>query len=78
MNMARWTRDEEKKLLKTYERGSSYEEMAKALPGRSEGAVRGKLQRLKREEREDTYIGGGGVRAQRSRQKPSRSMTSSF
>ena len=39
---------------------------------------RGKLGRLKREKREDTYIGGGGVRAQRRRPKPSRSMTSSF
>jgi hypothetical protein len=55
------------KLLGVQEIGCKYEEMAEALPGRSVGAVRGKLRRLKREKREDTYIGGGGVRAQRSR-----------
>jgi len=45
----------------------TYEEMAEALPRRSVGAVRGKLGRRKREKREDTYIGGGGVCTQRSR-----------
>ena len=51
---------EEDKLLEPYERDYTYEETAEALPGRSVGAVRGKLRRLKREKREDTYIGGGG------------------
>ena len=58
---------EEDKLLEPHERDYTYEEMAEALLGRSAGAVRGKLRRLKREKREDTYIGGGGVRAQRIR-----------
>jgi hypothetical protein len=58
---------EEDKLPEPYERDYTYEEMAEALPGRSVGAVRGKLRRLKREKREDTYIGGGGVHTQRGR-----------
>ena len=65
--MVKWTHEEEDKPLELYERDYTYEEMAEALPGRSVGAVRGKLRRLKREKREDTYIGGGGVRTQRSR-----------
>ena len=67
VNMVKWTQEEEEKLPEPYERDSTYAEMAEALPGRSVGAVRGKLQRLKREKREDTYIGGGGVRTQRGR-----------
>jgi len=67
VNMTRWTQEEEEKLLESYARDYTYEEMAEALPGRSVGAVRGKPGRRKREKREDTYIGGGGVRTQRSR-----------
>ena len=48
------------KLLGMQETGCKYEKMAEVLPGRSVGAVRGKLERLKREKREDTYIGGRG------------------
>ena len=58
--MTRWTQKEEEKLLELYERNYTYEEMAEALPGRSVGAVRGKLGGRKREKREDTYIGGRG------------------
>jgi len=58
--MTRWTQEEEEKLLELYERNYTYEEMAEALPGRSVGAVRGKLGGRKREKREDTYIGGRG------------------
>ena len=58
--MARWTQEEEEKLLEMSETGCTYEKIAKALPGRSIGSVRGKLERLKREEREDLYIGGRG------------------
>jgi hypothetical protein len=65
--MVKWKWAEEEKLLELYARDYTYEEMAVALPGRSVGAVLGKLLRLKREKREDTYIGGGGVRTQRSR-----------
>ena len=67
MKMVKWTMEEEEKLLELYERDYTYEEMAEALPRRSVGAVRGKLGRRKREKREDTYIGGGGVCTQRSR-----------
>jgi len=58
--LVKWTQEEEDKLLEPYERDYTYEEMAEALPGRSVGAVRGKLRRRKREKREDTYIGGRG------------------
>ena len=58
--MVRWSQEEEEKLLELYERDYTYEEMAEALSGRAVGAVRGKLRRLKREKREDTYIGGRG------------------
>ncbi len=58
--MAKWTPEEEEKLLELYARDYTYEEMAEALPGRSVGTVRGKLRRLKRENREDTYIRGRG------------------
>jgi len=64
MNMARWTQEEEEKLLEMSETGSTYNEMAEALKGRSEAAIRNKLGKLrsKGEEREDLYIGGrGGV-----------------
>jgi len=64
--MVKWSQEEEEKPLELYERDSTYKEMAEALLDRSVGAVRGKLRRLKREKREDTYIGGGGVRTQRS------------
>jgi len=55
------------KLLEMQETGCKYEKMAEALPGRSVGAVRRKLRRLKREKREDTYIGGrGSARTEKS------------
>ena len=57
--------DIENRLLEMSETGSTYEEIVEALPARSMGSVRAKLQRLKREDREDTYIGEGGVHAQR-------------
>ena len=63
--MVKWTQEEEEKLLELYARDYTYGEMAEALPGRSVGAVRGKLRRLKREKREDTYIGGRGECAHR-------------
>jgi hypothetical protein len=58
--MVKWKWAEEEKLLELYARDYTYEEMAVALPGRSVGAVLRKLLRLKREKREDTYIGGRG------------------
>ncbi|NIO36699.1 hypothetical protein GTO27_03245 [Candidatus Bathyarchaeota archaeon] len=67
MNIVKWTPEKADKLLEPYERDYTYEETAEALTGRSVGAVRVKLRRLKREKREDTYIGGGGVRTQRGR-----------
>ena len=70
--------DIENRLLELDESGCIYEQIAEDLPARSMGSVRAKLQRLKREDCEDTYIGEGGVRAQRRRRKPSRSRTSSL
>ena len=68
MNMAKWTREEEKKLLEMYETGCTYGQIADALPGRSTESVRGKLQRLRREKREETrepiYRGEGGARTE--------------
>jgi len=57
------------KLLEMYETGRKHEEMAEALKGRSEAAIRNKLSKLrsKGEKREDLYIGGRGVCAQRRR-----------
>jgi len=62
MNMARWTQEEDEKLLELSETGSTYKEMAEALKGRSEAATRNKLSKLrsKGEKREDLYIGGRG------------------
>ena len=60
MNITKWTQEEKEKLLKMSETGCTYEKIARVLPGRSIGSVRGKLERLKREEREDLYIGGRG------------------
>ena len=67
--MVKWTREEEERLLELYARDHTYEEMAAALKGRSEAAIRNKLSKLRSEgeKREDLYIGGGGVRTQRSR-----------
>ncbi|MDH5780286.1 MAG: hypothetical protein OEZ29_06790 [Candidatus Bathyarchaeota archaeon] len=49
-------------VLEKYETGCKYEEMAEALKGRSEAAIRNKLSKLraKGEKREDLYIGGRG------------------
>ena len=65
--LARWTREEEERLLELYETDYTYEEMAEALKGRSEAATRNKPSKLrsKGEKREDLYIGGGG-RVQRA------------
>ena len=52
--------DIENRLLKMDETCCTYEQIAEALPARSRDSVRAKLQRLKRENREDTYIGGRG------------------
>ena len=57
--------DIENRLLELDESGCTYEQIAEDLPARSMGSVRAKLQRLKREDCEDTYIGGRGVRAHR-------------
>jgi len=50
------------KLLELYARDHTYEEMAAALKGRSEAAIRNRLSKLrsKGEKREDLYIGGRG------------------
>ena len=63
MNMARWTPEEEEKLLEMSETGSTCKEMAEALKGRSEAAIRNKLSKLRSEgeKREDLYIGGRGT-----------------
>ena len=69
--------DIENRLLEMDETGSTYKEMAEALKGRSEAAIRNKLSKLrsKGEKREDLYIGGGGTCTHRSCQRLSRSMT---
>jgi hypothetical protein len=64
MNMARWTREEEAKLLRMYEMGLEHEKMAEALDGRSIDAIKGKLRRLREKRPETTlpiYRGEGGA-----------------
>jgi len=60
-----------------YETGCKYEEMAEALKGGSEAPIRNKLSKLrsKGEKREDLYIGGRGLRAERRWQRLSTSGT---
>ena len=63
-----------------YETDYTYEEMAEALKGRSEAAIRNKLSKLrsKGEKREDLYIGGRGSRAERMSPRLSKSINANF